>query len=408
MSRSQSSQSLVHVLVILALSIESVIGARISHAQPSPLSGMTLGPDSLTLRNARAEAPLELVLGGRAAVRAMLNGHGPFLLAIETGAPLVLVTERTATAARISFRPNQVDPHIRWPSGAMATALTLDSIRIGDALFRGQPVFTSPDFLPGVDGLLGLPAYAGVLMTLDYSGNRLILENGALPEPDGEEVFPIVMMNGRFGIAIQIGGERVDALIDTQGSDDISVSPAIAARLRVASPFVAAGQVKIGDHPPVMRTAARLTGALQIGRFTMTGPIVGSHEPTPGESGALIGLGMLRYFSLTIDQRNHRLRLHRLDRSLPTPPSLFGLGVNLRRAGDGSVIIANVLDGTAASDAGLKAGDVVTEIAHRAAAEFLPEGELTKLVQRGELIQFVIVRDGKRTVIDIAPRLLVR
>ena len=368
---------------------------------------LPLGPETIVMPARSVVIPMELVLGGRAAVRVMLNGRGPFLLAIETGAPIVIVTERAAQAAHIERGARQIDPHITWPSGGSATALTLDSLRIGDALLRNQPVFTGPDFLPGVDGLLGLPAYAALLTTLDYPGKRLILAQGELPRADELEVFDVVTMNGRMGIMIDIGGVRMPALIDTQGGSDVAVSTAVAQRLAFDAPLVEEGKVKIGDHDFTPLMAARLSSDIRIGRYALTKPIVRANSVSPGEAEAIIGLGLLREFELTLDQRNKRIRLHRAEAAIAPAPPLRVLGVALGRGPNESVVIATLIDGSAAAKATLRAGDEVIEIAGMAASDVLATSGLSALVQRGGALHFVIRRDGARIELDVEPRVLV-
>ena len=397
-----SSRAVISGLLIAGIATPQPMLAQ--HGLPSSTA---LGPSSIVLPAGRVVVPLDLVLGGRAAIHVMVNGRGPFLFAIETGAPIVIVTARTAAAAHIVPAAHQVDPHIRWPGGSLATALTIDSLQAGGATFRDQPVFVGPDFLPGVDGLLGLPAYADLLMTVDYPGNHLVFERGALPAADNVESFGVVMLNGRLGIPVDIGGKRRPALIDTQGADDIGVTTSVAGELHPLAPWIEDGRVRIGDHEPVVQRAARLDGELRIGRFVQRGPIIHAHEPVGNDAAITLGIGTLRHFQVTIDQHDNLIRLHRSDSVIPLPPPLLGIGARLDTLG-GRVVVVTVAAGGPVSHAGLATGDVVLEIDNHAAMDAMAPGALSMLTQRGTPIRFSVDRGGRVILTDVLPDILVR
>ncbi|MEO8449245.1 MAG: aspartyl protease family protein [Gemmatimonadota bacterium] len=403
MKRSSSSIGRALAAVLAATMVETggAVGLLAQHSAAA-MAGLSLGPQAIDMAMPRVVVPLELVLGGRAAVRAMVNGYGPFLFAIETGSPFVVVTERTAGAAHLT-KPG-LQSHHPWPGGTTPHGFTVDSLRIGDAVWLGQPVVTGPDFLPGVDGLLGLPAYAGVLMTVDYPGRRVVFERSALPEPDGREVFEALTMDAHIGITIEIDGQHVPAVIDTQGGTDLTVPPALASSLRFASTPVIVGQAKVGDHPPTPLTAARLDGDVRIGGFTISRPIVNVIPTMPGETDQVVlGIGLLRHFSVTLDQKNRRVRLQSTERTIPLAPSIRMIGLGLGSAPDNGVFIVTVTPSGAAEAAGVQAGDVVVEIGGRPARDFLAPSELTALVQRGDPIRFELTRSGRRLALDVTP-----
>src|SRR5207244_10175179 len=90
----------------------------------------------------------------RAIVAVLLNGRGPYRLAVETGSPDVLVSPRVvADLALQAIGPGETD-----------SLYHLDSLRIGLALVRSLPVGRDSAFARlGVDGVLGLIAYRDVV-----------------------------------------------------------------------------------------------------------------------------------------------------------------------------------------------------------------------------------------------------
>ena len=90
------------------------------------------------------------------------------------------------------------------------------------------------------------------------------------------------------------------------------------------------------------------------------------------------------------------------EKGVPLEALMEGLAV-FRRS-----VIARVTDGGVAANAGLRVGDVVIEVAHRPAREFLTSYELATLVQRGEATHVGISRGGRRISVDLTPRMLVQ
>jgi hypothetical protein len=279
----------------------------------------------------------------------------------------------------------------------------VDSLRIGDVVFRGQPMIVAPDFLTGVDGLLGLPLYSQLLLTVDYPARRVELARGSLPPLDGREVLPMLDLNRLTGIAIAIGGKRFDGLIDTQGGTDIQAPPEVGAVISFVAPPVVVGQAKIGPADPVPVSAGRLAGDVTFGAFTVVRPIVHVAAPPREVAGPVVlGTELLRHFRLTLDQANRRVRIEGPPTIPPAPPVRM-LGVSLAAAPDGAVSIASVVPGGAAAAAGLQPGDAVIAIARRPAREFVASSLLGAMAQAGEPVRFDLDRGGQRLSIEVTP-----
>lgn len=390
---------------VLAAAALVVATAGAAHAQPS------FAPRAVEMPGARVEVPMELVQGARATVRAMVNGHGPFVFAIETGAPMVIVTDRLAAAIGLPTTPEHEGASVH---GA-GSIRTLDSLRIGDALFRDQPVAVMPPPLPGIDGLLGLPAYASLLLTVDYPGRRVVLERGALPEPDGREVLAARAVGPFLAIPVRLGAREVTTVIDTQSGLGLSVPPALADSLAFEATPAVVGQARVGGmtRPAAEVKGARLAGDARVGGFTIARPIV---RVLPMPAGymqmALFGTGTLRHFAITLDQANRRVRLARRDPVVPAEPPFRSLGLALGVApgvgADSTVSVSTLLPGGAAAAAGLRVGDTVRAVGGRPARELLIPTELAALAERGESVRVEVVREGRRSWVGVTPTVLVR
>ena len=251
-----------------------------------------------------ASVPMELP-DGRAIVAVMLNGRGPYRLAVETGSPDVLVSPRVvAELALRAIGPGETD-----------SVFQLDSLRIGKALLSSLPVGRDGAFARlGVDGVLGLIAYRDVVLTIDYPNARLSLTRTRLPKPDGREVLRAVRVGPFIGIPVQLGGVREIGVIDTQGGMAFQAIPEVAARLSFRAPLRVVGRAVVGGGAPVELKQGTLSGDLRLGRFTMhQAKIVVHRLPADIPSHVTIGTRVLHNFSVAIDQRSMSVRLARPD-----------------------------------------------------------------------------------------------
>jgi hypothetical protein len=261
------------------------------------------GGPSMSLTDS-ASVPMELS-DGRADVAVMLNGRGPYRLAVETGSPDVLVSPRVvADLALRAIGPGETD-----------SLFQLDSLRIGKALVGSLPVGRDSGFARlGVDGVLGLIAYRDVVLTLDYPNERLSLTKTSLPEPDGREVLRAVRVGPFIGIPITLGGVRETGVIDTQGGIGFQATPEVARRLAFQHPLRVVGRAVVGGGAPVEVKLGTLSGDVRLGRYTMQQPAIAVHRlPADIPSHVTIGILVLHNFSVAIDQRSMSVRLVRPD-----------------------------------------------------------------------------------------------
>ncbi len=263
-------------------------------AGTSPMDRVVLA-DSTTV-------PLELDRASRPVVQVMLNGRGPYRLGVETGSPVTRLT--SAVVDSLGLKRAGENPLVQ-----------LDSLRIGEALIRNLQVAGGDAVSQlGLDGVLGLDAYADLLLTVDYPNERLVLSRGALPAPDGREVLRAVRVGPFVGIEVDAAGVKEIGVVDTQGGVGFAVIPEVAERLTFASPLQVVGRAVVGGTAPVEVRGARLAGELRLGRYRFTQPRIAVHELPPSvPSQITIGTKVLRHFTVTVDQRSMAVRLVRAD-----------------------------------------------------------------------------------------------
>ncbi len=252
-------------------------------------------------------------------VQVRIDGAGPFDMVLDTGAGLCIVSPRLVKRLGDTARPRlsrsngtvtdvhgrSVDvPHElrghRWTLGpdagpdlgsVSAAVLPLDHVRAA--------------FGESIEGILGLPAFAGLALSIDYArgqlrvGRELPAELAAV-QPESRIVAASIGPRG-LRVPVLWRGQSFDFAVDTASTLGIEVSRSLVWRMAFA-------------HPPRRAVGARgLTGGGEdeiIGRLydDMTLAGIALHRPiVRSGSDNRIGTGLLRHFILHIDTRRQRL-----------------------------------------------------------------------------------------------------
>lgn len=273
-------------------------------------------PDGTTVPAGGADVEM-LRSGHLPAVRVMLNGKGPFLFALDTGAAGTLRLD----SARVVELGLETVGQVRSgdPSGRNARMLDLvrvGSVEIGGARFEGleAAVRNSNERALGepVDGILGFGLFAECLLTLDYPGNRLRIDRGELPPADGGEVIAFTSPRGIPSVRIRVDSLALDADVDAGSPAGFSLPIGLAAKLPLASPPRTVGRGRTVSNEFEIQ-AAGLAGSAWLGGHEFTRPTLDFQPVFPM---ANVGSRVLRDFRVTFDQRNGRMRLARS----PAPP----------------------------------------------------------------------------------------
>src|SRR5512147_2045145 len=135
-------------------------------------------PESVPPRRIELAAPVEVPLSLEAnlpILEARVNGQGPFRFGIETGAGFVVISPELAAKLGLKRTGGPDD----------SPEYHVDRLDIGAAAFHDFPVSALRVAQPGIDGVLGLPLYHDLLLTIDYPNRRARFERGSLPAADG-------------------------------------------------------------------------------------------------------------------------------------------------------------------------------------------------------------------------------
>ena len=113
-------------------------------------------------------------------------------------------------------------------------------------------------------GVVGLGLFGPRVVTIDYPREKLIVESGALPEPDGKTILKATFDDGIPSLPIDVAGVAFSAHLDS-GSTGFLGLPAGAAKtlpLEAAPIQVGRARTASGDYAVL---EARLKGSVRIG-----------------------------------------------------------------------------------------------------------------------------------------------
>jgi hypothetical protein len=365
-------------------------------------------PAAATLDSTVVEVPMDLATG-RPIVLVALNGHGPYRFILDTGAGGTIVDATLAQrlALPIVGRDSLGDP--AHPSTMQAVVVRARSITLGGVKLEGVNM-TAFDLRrmigPGYGGVLGLPDLQAFLLTLDFPQGRIRITLGEMKGIDSTLV-QYQSPDGIISIPVQFNGSTFSAHLDS-GSSGGFMFP----RTRSDELSFKSDPVEIGKAGTVSNTAtvwlAQLDGEIRFAGLSFPDPEVRLSD-LHGSS-ANIGFDVLRDLTMTIDQRNHRLRLERTGtpESQPHPPRrLTGVilaGMRPGAAGPattkGGLKIEGIVPGSPADQAGLIAGDVILSINGRAARTLSPE-EIAQIFQGSQRLNLIVRREGNKITVSI-------
>ena len=245
-------------------------------------------------------------------IEVTLNGQGPFVFAIDTGAgPLADID--TSVATRLNLQPVG---KVRSgdPSGENDRELEttrIDSIAFGGVDFRNvtavirQQRITST--YPNVDGILGFTLFTDYLLTLDYPAMQVRLAHGELPKANGADILNFEIENRIPVIEVAIGKLRMKAHIDSGNFVAGFILPEeIVEQQQLLSQPVTVGSARSVTNRIELKQA-QLRNTIRIGRFEFAQPTI----TFPALSDTNVGFGVLREFTLTFDQKNKRMKFER-------------------------------------------------------------------------------------------------
>jgi len=281
----------------------SMLGAVVAHAADG-VRPRADSPPRVVMTGYFSRVPIELIQG-TPVIQVEVNGHGPFRFAIDTGHDVIALSAALAESLGLS------------------QASTIDSIAFGTVRLervRATPMQASGS---GIDGLLGLPAFDSVLMTIEYARKQLVVVRDSLPPADGMDILAMHRTGTSWTVPLQIGDRTFDSTIDTGSMDGIDFALADTSRVRWSGPLQLVGRAGGPGAADVTIYGGVLADDATLGRHVIQKPFARAHTvPGDGAQNLRIGSEVLQNFIFTLDQAHGRARFMRSESDpivLPDP-----------------------------------------------------------------------------------------
>lgn len=247
--------------------------------------------------------------GTRPAVEVRVNGQGPFLFLIDTGAAGAARAD-TSLVRRLGLAA--AGGALASDAGGPAAAIDrvmLQRIELGSMAFNNIEAYArdynGSTFLPRIDGILGFDFFRDDLLTLDFAHRQVRIGAGSLPPADGQTILDYTLVEGNPAITIRIGERPYQVLLDTGNIRALDLPSEWLRSMPLASFARAVGTGASVSGTTGLREV-RLAEALSIGRYRFAQPLVTFADENPAGN---LGSSLLRNFTITIDQRHRRVRL---------------------------------------------------------------------------------------------------
>lgn len=259
-------------------------------------------------RTARVGASLNVpfrVVDGRIYVTAKVDGKGPFVFAVDTGASGM----GRADAGLVATLGLPVTGSGSTSDGVATAAVEtvrLSSVELGGFVRRDLEVMTrdySSKLTPeaAFSGILGRAFFGDGLLVIDYPARRLTFTRAAALTGDGPG---ILSYERAFRVPVRIGDTVTEGNLDT-GANVAFVLPKTLFDRVDGGAVAAAGAGKL-TNTVVSTGKATVAGPFRIGDATLSNVEVRVSDRYPE---LLVGAHALQHFVVLIDQRSKRIAL---------------------------------------------------------------------------------------------------
>ena len=157
-------------------------------------------------------------------------------------------------------------------------------------------------------GIIGLDLFSDCLLTLDSRGKKIILEDGQLPEINGVDIIKLEDHGEKLPtVRLSVGGVDLDAHLDSGKPGGIAVPTNMQNQFKLKGKPVVVGRGRTANST-FETLAATLDGDVGIGGHVIKGPRLSFNSMLNDRGVANIGSGIMRDFTITLDQKNGRIQ----------------------------------------------------------------------------------------------------
>ena len=297
-------------LLITSLMASSAF-AETDHG-PTPL------PEKSILRSARVVLPLDSD-ASRPTIQAKINGKGPFLFVLDTGAQGFIIYADLAKELGLPIVGKDTIGDPSDPDAIAVDRVRIESVDIDGVSLSGvtaiswAPPAQMKSHMKG-RGVFGLRMLSAFLVTFDYPGSKIVIENGSLSARDGENVVEwCAKDDGLPTLKLSVADVTFDAHIDSGAPGKLTLPENAREKFSyVAEPIVVGHGRTVNSEFKVWR--GTLDGKVKLGTFTVNNPELGFVSMLDSTGYANIGSAFLRDFVITFDHKSRLVRFKEKDK----------------------------------------------------------------------------------------------
>lgn len=269
-------------------------------------------PEESVLESTKVVLPLDSD-ASRPSIELKINGKGPFLFVLDTGAQGFVIDSDLAKELKLPVVGKAAMGDPSDPQAVEVDRVRIESIELSGVLLTGV-VADSWDMpeqmrrhLKG-RGIFGLNMLSAFLVTFDYPSSKIVIENGALPVSSDARVLPWrVEDDGLPTVEISIEGISFDAHIDSGSPSRITLPENVKEQfVYLEKPVVVGRGRTVNSEFEVWR--GTIDGNFMLGPHVIENPEVHFVSMLNSTGYANIGSSFLRTYIVAFDQTNGLIR----------------------------------------------------------------------------------------------------
>ena len=253
-------------------------------------------------------------------IQAKINGKGPFLFVLDTGAQGFIIYEDLAKELGLPVVGKDTMGDPSNPDAIEVDRVRMESVDIDQVSLSGvtaiswAPPEMMRNHLKG-RGVFGLRVLSAFLVTFDYPGSKIVIENGSLSPRKGENVVAwTVKDDGLPTLKLAVGDVTFDAHIDSGAPSKLSFPENAREKFSYVDEPVVVGRGRtVNSEFTIWR--ATLDGTVKLGTFSAKNPDISFVSMLDSTGFANIGTAFLRDFVVTFDHKSSLIRFKEKDPS---------------------------------------------------------------------------------------------
>jgi predicted aspartyl protease len=345
-----------------------------------------------------------------------VNESEPLWFILDTGASYTVVKQKRAQSLGLKLETKASE--FEGQPFAKNVRLSLPGVELFNQTIVAAPTaMLEPSVGRAVDGVLGYDFFRNFVVEIDYTAQLIHLyEPAAYTHRDLGQGLPITIEDRTPFVRLQViqpEGKSYEGkfMIDTGANSALNIFGGFdnAHGISKSTPKLLQTS-SVGVSGRRGASIGRLN-EIKLGSFRIKNPIV-SFAPVRSDSDDLgdgeIGGELLRRFKVIIDYSLKRIVIEpRVDLAEPFEASLSGAGIAAEGVDYKTFKVRAVIENSPASEAGLRAGDIITKIDNKPASEFTFEQLRKMFRQEGREYLLEIKRDDKTQQVKLKLRRLI-